>query len=41
MVKRRKWALAWHGVKYCSDRCRRLGKKGAGSTRADGPAALA
>jgi hypothetical protein len=31
MIKRKKWALAWHGVKYCSDRCRRIGKKNAES----------
>jgi hypothetical protein len=23
MTWRRKWALSWHGVKFCSDRCRK------------------
>jgi hypothetical protein len=27
MVWRKKWALAWRGVKYCSDRCRKGLKK--------------
>jgi hypothetical protein len=27
MVWRKKWALAWRGVKYCSDRCRKARKK--------------
>ena len=30
MITRRKWALGWQGVKYCSDRCRREHKKLAG-----------
>lgn len=27
MTWRKKWALTWHGVKFCSDRCRRQRKK--------------
>jgi hypothetical protein len=27
MMWRKKWALTWHGVKFCSDRCRRDHKK--------------
>lgn len=27
MTWRKKWALSWQGVKYCSDRCRKAGKK--------------
>ena len=33
MTWRKKWALAWHGVKFCSNRCRQTRKK----TTADGP----
>jgi hypothetical protein len=27
MTWRKKWALTWQGVKFCSDRCRKLRKK--------------
>ena len=27
MLWRRRWALTWQGVKYCSDRCRKLRRK--------------
>ena len=27
MTWRKKWALGWQGVKFCSDRCRKLRKK--------------
>jgi hypothetical protein len=27
MTWRKKWALSWQGVKYCSDRCRKARKK--------------
>ncbi len=26
MTWRRSWARNWEGVKYCSERCRRIGK---------------
>jgi hypothetical protein len=27
MTWRKKWALSWQGVKYCSDRCRKASKR--------------
>jgi hypothetical protein len=27
MTWRRKWALAWQGVKFCSERCRKLSRQ--------------
>jgi len=27
MTWRKKWALSWQGVKFCSDRCRKLRRK--------------
>jgi hypothetical protein len=27
MTWRKKWALSWQGVKFCSDRCRKSHKK--------------
>jgi hypothetical protein len=27
MTWRKKWALAWHGVKFCSERCRKQRKR--------------
>ncbi len=26
MTWRKKWALTWESVKYCSERCRRVGR---------------
>jgi hypothetical protein len=27
MTWRKKWALTWHGVKFCSERCRKQRKR--------------